>query len=598
MEKTYLWVPKEGLNKKDSLDDLRKDRELSNEESSSFSDSQLKKLIKRANSSVAIAVNIVQSLISKDFFPFHGHSHYQIPKNMMSVDEKYLRCCQEFIHMSAFKGAGSDIAVNSGSTNIQILPESLDPGQFIFECPMTDDIGSVVISTSPVRWSLSSVTRSKSVVNILSSPLFHQFGASDKNENLSMMNYTDTKGLTCYDYMDSPSGLSISSSYKLKKETPIMKGQKFGSMSSVHERLASTSSTNSDGLSFASPAPSQGMLQCTWREGIPQFVFSADDKKEIYVANLMKVGPKDNKALDHVYLIHLDKGEQKGREISDSNSQLVGKVNVSTSFTLDSNNDKIMETEFVLFGDNGNYEKELYGSSHTQKRNKGLSRKLSNVFKSPLSKHTTLSKFDELQSCPWDPHANSGVSLLEANIPANFETAAIVVKDQIPCTQRNKAGGWGLKFLNKFEVRQTPLLREACTRSTGDCSTSMNILIPAGIHGGPRARNGGPSSLIDRWRSGGLCDCGGWDEGCPLTIYQTRSTKAEVPSQVDMQEESKNVDLVPQGSRDFTPALRMVSIRDNLYFIQFRPPLSALQSFSIAVAIIHTQSPILRSNSA
>ncbi|XP_054822316.1 uncharacterized protein LOC129320759 [Prosopis cineraria] len=411
-----------------------------------------------------------------------------------------------------------------------------------------------------------------------------------------MMNFADAKGLTRYDYMDSPGGLSISSEYKLEKEVPIMRGQKFGSMSSVHGRLASTSSTNSDGLSFDSPTPFQGMLQCTWREGIPQFVFSADDKKEIYVANSMKVG-KDNKALDYVYLIHLDKGEQRGREISDSNSQLVGKMNVSSCFTLDSNNE-IMETEFVLFGDNENYDKELYCSSHTQKRNKGLSRKLSHVFRSPLSKHTTLSKFDELESCPWDPNANSGVSLLETNIPPHFEMAAIVVKDHIPCTRLNKVGGWGLKFLNKSKVKQTSSLCESCTRSTGDCSTSMNVLIPAGIHGGPRTRYGGPSSLIERWRSGGHCECGGWDEGCPLTIYQTKLTKAEVPSEVDTQGESKSVDLVTQGSRDFIPTLRMVNVRDNLYLIHFLPPLSALQSLSIAMAIILTQSSILRSSSA
>ncbi|KAK4258411.1 hypothetical protein QN277_007866 [Acacia crassicarpa] len=598
MEKTCLWIPKEGLKKKDSLDDLCKDRELSTEDSSSFSDSQLKKLIKGANSRGAIVVNIVQSLISKDSSPFHGHSHYKIPKNMVSVDEKYLRCCLEFIHTNTIKGARSNITVlNSRSTNMRILPESSDPGQFIFECPMADGIGSVLISANPVRWSLSSAIRNKSMLNILGSPLFHQFGASDhKNENLSMMNYADAKGIKCYEYMDSPSGLSISSSHKLEKETQIMKGEKFGCVSSIHEGLASTSTTNSNSLSFASPTPSHGMLQCTWREGIPQIVFSADDKKEIYVANLKKVGPADNKALDYVYLIHLDKGDQKGREISDSNSLLVGKMNVSTSFTLDSNNDKIMETEFVLFGDNESYEKELYSSSHTQKRNKGLSRKLSQVFKSPLSKHTTLSKSDELESCPWDQHANN--SLLETNVPPSFEMAAIVVKEHIPCTKPNEVGGWGLKFLNKSKLKQTPSLCESCTRNTGDCSTSMNILIPAGIHGGPSHKSGGPSSLIDRWRSGGHCDCGGWDEGCPLTVYQTRSTKAEVPSEADTQGESKNVDLVTQGSRDFTPTLRMVSVRDNLYFIHFRPPLSALQSFSIAAAMIHTQSPILRSNSA
>ncbi|KAL4611318.1 hypothetical protein ACB092_08G114900 [Castanea dentata] len=38
----------------------------------------------------------------------------------------------------------------------------------------------------------------------------------------------------------------------------------------------------------------------------------------------------------------------------------------------------------------------------------------------------------------------------------------------------------------------------------------------------------------------------------------------------------------------------METVRDGLYFIHFQPPLSALQSFSIAVAIIHIRSPTLR----
>lgn len=53
-----------------------------------------------------------------------------------------------------------------------------------------------------------------------------------------------------------------------------------------------------------------------------------------------------------------------------------------------------------------------------------------------------------------------------------------------------------------------------------------------------------------------------------------------------------------QGSSNFNPTLRIVNVHDGVYFIHFQPPLSALQSFSIAVAIIHAQSPTLRPNSA
>lgn len=49
-----------------------------------------------------------------------------------------------------------------------------------------------------------------------------------------------------------------------------------------------------------------------------------------------------------------------------------------------------------------------------------------------------------------------------------------------------------------------------------------------------------------------------------------------------------------QGSEHGGPTLRIVNVHDDLYFIHFQPTLSILQSFSIAVAMIHTKSPTLR----
>lgn len=40
------------------------------------------------------------------------------------------------------------------------------------------------------------------------------------------------------------------------------------------------------------------------------------------------------------------------------------------------------------------------------------------------------------------------------------------------------------------------------------------VILPGGTHSVPI--KGEPSPLIDRWPSGGVCDCGGWDVGCRL----------------------------------------------------------------------------------
>lgn len=182
-----------------------------------------------------------------------------------------------------------------------------------------------------------------------------------------------------------------------------------------------------------------------------------------------------------------------------------------------------------------------------------MAKKASKVLRhSPSLVHITLSKFNRSkairescslgqQSCGLDE-----TDLLETNVPTNFELAAIVVKDHLPSHDLDKVGGWGLKFLNKSGVNHTTLQSESCNQNTGDCSSSISILVPAGLHGGPRTTHGGPSSLVDRWKSGGCCDCGGWDEGCPLTVLQRRTINEEILSHADTQGECKSVDLVTQ----------------------------------------------------
>ncbi|KAL5542351.1 hypothetical protein UlMin_010061 [Ulmus minor] len=283
--------------------------------------------------------------------------------------------------------------------------------------------------------------------------------------------------------MDSPSALSLSSSVK---NSPIKGRHKYGS-DTAHKRLVFVSSTNS-----ASSDQTSSSASAT--------------------------------------------GDQKDHEICDSKSCLVGKMKVSNSFTLYPNNSKIVETEFVLFGGCENLTTDMHTSSQNFKKDKGLSKKVANVFKpSNASRPRCFSKFGGsspiLENCvveslqeTGDNHDTVGVpALFDDHPPTNFELAAIVVKDHIPNTRKEESKGWGLKFLKKVGTKQTIKPIEAsvmfdCCRNNGDCSTSMDILVPAGLHGGPRTRSGGPSSLTERWRSGGRCDCGGWDVGCPLTV--------------------------------------------------------------------------------
>ncbi|KAJ7955470.1 DUF3527 domain protein [Quillaja saponaria] len=629
MENTRGSAQEDGQGKKDSLHCLSNKWELSDGDTLDFSRSKPIKFIGRANQHQAVVLSVNQFQISKVFLKdlfirsVCGLDN-RIPKHMVSVDEKYLRRCLELIHISALNSAQCNIATTLSSKSTGLLSDSLnaaggytcDSAGFVFDCPVVAEIGNVY--SPAAQQPLGTVMGSKSMINILNNPLFHQLVALDSNANLKIMESTDVKRAKCYDFMNSPSGLSISSSHKLGNKTAISESHKFGS-NSVHKRLVSISSTNSsccDQSSSASATLSQGMLQCTWKGGIPHFVFSADDKKEVYVTKLQKVEPTNDKAPDYKYFFHLNKSGQKDHQ-TDNELALVGSMNVSKRFTLCPNNSKIMETEFILFGSNEVYDKEMCTSSHNHRKSKGgLSKKVVEVFRTGQpSKRRNLSILGgssaTLDSCPREPSwgggnnfdALGGVISLETILPCNFELAAIVVKDHLPGNCQEEVGGWGMKFLKKSGVKQTTDFSEVsipsdcCTRNTGDCTTSVNILIPAGLHGGSRTRDGGPSSLIERWRSGGHCDCGGWDLGCPLTVLKSISSKEDTLSKVHMQGEFRSFDLMPQGSKHYTPTLRMVNVHDGLYFIHFQQSLSALQSFSIAVALIHTWSPALQPNS-
>lgn len=620
----------------DSLDGLSEDKELSGDGNFTITGSKSKRLIRWANPQQGLILSVKHSRSGKSGTkdPFLENAQgldYMIPKRMVSLDEKYLRRCLEMIHFRASRTARCNMSVNLSSEKMGFLSESLssskarsgdtfDSPSLVFECPMVAGTGSVVISPAgPGQWILGSIMGSKSMKNILNSPLLQRYGALHSNANLTRRNSNDVNDSICFDFMESPSTLSLSTALKLDMGMPIRERHKSG-FDTAHERLVSVSSTNSlfSDLTFSSASTSinQGMLQCTWKDGNPHFVFSTDDQKDVYVANLWKVESKEEKALDYVYLFHSGKSGRKEHEICDGQSHLVGKMKVSNSFTLCPNDSNILETEFVLFGgsDGGSegYMTEMPTSSHHLRKSRGLSRKVAEVFRTGHSaKHKTIPKFSGClaileENCSSETcletadnlGAAGGPTLLDDHPPPNLEVAAIVVKDHIPNTlKKEEAGGWGLKFLKKVGEKETAKPSDSppsveCHRSNGDCSTSMDILIPAGLHGGPRTRNGGPSSLIERWRSGGHCDCGGWDMGCPLTVLKPRSSEDEALPH--LQEECKSFDLITQGSQHSAPTLRIVNVQDDLYFIHFQQTLSVLQSFSIAVAVIHTRSPTLR----
>ncbi|XP_015088315.1 uncharacterized protein LOC107031444 [Solanum pennellii] len=539
---------------------------------------------------------------------FHNSLGLQnkLPKHIISFDERYFLRCLELVHIHSTCNFSSKMQILSKSSGSrEVRNENLRTnGNLATECPQAVGIESSYVPDSSAEWILGAITGSKSMLNILKSPLLNQFGSVNCTVDSGKENIHDSEEGSFSDFMSSPGGFSVSSAQKLQKEMTDHGSEH------VHRRVlsvSSTASTCSDQSCLSAAAPiSQGMLQRRWKNGLPHYVFSIDGKKEVYVADLLKIDSPDDKFLDYVYTFHSRQESKKERAFSARESQLVGKMTVSTSVTLSSTKLEIMETRFVVFGSMDQYMDEIQ-TSHILRKNKKLAKKVTDVFRTSQSyKQRSLSKFGGtsaiLEDASWTPsidmyddYYSCGNALLDQQIPPNFELAAIVTRDPLNDSSKEaEKGGWGMKFLKKSPTgskNAPPEISVECrSRGTSDCSTSTDVIIPSGFHGGPRSRHAGPSSLLERWSSGGHCDCGGWDLGCPLTVLKTGNEASSQTTSGDCQ----TFDLYIQGSKQSAPVMKMSNIHDGLYYIHFHSTLSALQSFAIAAAFIHRHSPFLR----
>lgn len=118
-------------------------------------------------------------------------------------------------------------------------------------------------------------------------------------------------------------------------------------------------------------------------------------------------------------------------------------------------------------------------------------------------------------------------------------------------------------------------------------SPSIVAILPSGVHGSSNTRK--HSKLIEKWESGGSCDCGGWDEGCALTILTNNSKQ--------MKDISKSVEYCARGFDLFTegdarkgkPSFSMVSFKEDMFTVEFKASIPLLQAFAISIAMLHDQ---------
>ncbi|KAL0740280.1 hypothetical protein Bca4012_081793 [Brassica carinata] len=113
------------------------------------------------------------------------------------------------------------------------------------------------------------------------------------------------------------------------------------------------------------------------------------------------------------------------------------------------------------------------------------------------------------------------------------------------------------------------------TRNRTQKQNTTTVILPSGSHTVPKDGNA-PLTLLERWKSGGTCDCGGWDIGCKLRVLSSdHHTKSRA---------SSSFQLFDAQDRD-EPLFKMVTHDDELHSVEFGSSVSLLEAFFVALAV-------------
>lgn len=126
------------------------------------------------------------------------------------------------------------------------------------------------------------------------------------------------------------------------------------------------------------------------------------------------------------------------------------------------------------------------------------------------------------------------------------------------------------------------------------CVPKIVVILPSDVHGLSNTKE--PSKLIERWESGGSCDCGGWDEGCALTILTNSSLEMDNSKSVEdcgaVDGAFCGFDLFTQSdARKGKHSFSMVAFKEDMFTVEFMASIHLLQAFAISIALLHDRNP-------
>ncbi|KAI4326955.1 hypothetical protein L6164_019465 [Bauhinia variegata] len=344
-----------------------------------------------------------------------------------------------------------------------------------------------------------------------------------------------------------------------------------------------------------SPVHLHGNLKLENKHGMLFFEFKVKCPEDIFVAKAWRAA----NAFNSIYTFHSIDNRKKsnagglGSHGCDKDSSVVAQMQVSCNLCSELKGgifDNSMVTEFVLYDLTHSRESFTHKNSSTdQDASKTLKAHIGlggETFKLDEETHAIKSKNQhKLPSDNVDFDDSNSYPLVSTELHPNLEIAAIVL--QVPF---RKIESLKYKIGNRVSAKAYPSLSDLVDKHGESLQDSrsleqVKVVIPAGNHGLPNTESRGPSSLLDRWRHGGGCDCGGWDMSCPLILLGNPGI--QLAEDELLMENYQPLELFVQGAKDGTPTFSMKVVEEGQYTVDFHAQLSTLQAFSICIAILH-----------
>ncbi|MED6156595.1 hypothetical protein PIB30_015907 [Stylosanthes scabra] len=339
----------------------------------------------------------------------------------------------------------------------------------------------------------------------------------------------------------------------------------------------------------SSPVHLHGNLRVENKQGVPFFEFKVRCPEDVFVAKVRRT----RHAFNWVYTFHSVDNRKKssasatGLESHDFDREcsMVAQMVVTSKLGSEPESrvsDNSMVTEFVL-----------YDFTHSRRSVSQETKSFSeqDAFRLDEENLTSKSKHqDKPLSTDVKLDTDSYHSLATRSY-SNVESAAIIL--EIPFSRRESLKyrrGDRISAREYSGIKDLPITVDQSRNSLHESKfqEQVKVVIPTGNHGLPDTESQGPSSLLDRLRHGGGCDCGGWDMACPLILLGNPSI--QFSEDRPLMEEYQPLELFIQGAKECSPTFSMRRIEEGQYAVDFHVQLSTLQAFSISVAILHGSS--------